>query len=133
MLPSAAVRDEGTSYHYYPPSRSIEVEPGVVRKLESVLQRHNVRYEVGKTWTTDAIYRETPGKIDARRSEGCITVEMECAAFLAVAKFRGVTFGQYFVAGDDVSGDEWDPRRGGEGLPIQERVFWLSVEACLSL
>jgi uridine phosphorylase len=58
---------------------------------------------------------------------------MECAAFLAVAKFRGVTFGQYLVAGDDVSGDEWDPRRGGEGLPIQERVFWLSVEACLSL
>lgn len=133
VIPSSAVRDEGTSYHYCSPSRTLEVDQGVVARLESVLQKHGVRYEVGKTWTTDAIYRETRNKIDARRAEGCLTVEMECAAFLAVAKFRGVTFGQLLAAGDDVGGDEWDPRLGGDRLSLQERIFWLSVEACLSL
>ena len=45
----------------------------------------NVEYLVGKTWTTDAIYRETPGKIQRRRAEGCVSVEMEAAAFFAAA------------------------------------------------
>jgi len=133
VIPSSAVRDEGTSYHYCPPSRTVDVDQRVVSKLESVLQRHNINYQVGKTWTTDALFRETRSKVDERKSEGCITVEMECSAFLAVAKFRGVTFGQYLSAGDDVSGDEWDPRVCDDGLPVRERVFWLSVEASLSL
>jgi len=57
----------------------------------------------------------------------------ECSAFLAVAQFRNVIFGQYLAAGDDVSGDEWDPRYVDDRLSIQEKIFWLSVEACLNL
>ncbi|HEX9896202.1 MAG TPA: nucleoside phosphorylase [Dehalococcoidales bacterium] len=133
VIPNSAVRDEGTSFHYCPPGRTIEMEPEVTRKMEAVLQRHNVPYEVGKTWTTDGFYRETRGKITKRKAEGCITVEMECAALLAVAKFRGVVFGQYLGAGDDVSGDVWDPRRVEDRLTFQEKLFWLSVEAVLNL
>lgn len=133
VIPSSAVRDEGTSYHYLAPSREIEVEPEVVRRLESVLLKHHVNYEIGKTWTTDAFFRETKSKVSKRKSEGCIAVEMECSAFLAVAQFRDVVFGQYLAAGDDVSGDEWDPRYVADRLSIQEKIFWLSVEACLSL
>jgi len=133
VIPSSAVRDEGTSYHYLAPSREIEVDPEVVRRLESVLQKHHINYEIGKTWTTDAFFRETKGKVSKRKSEGCIAVEMECSAFLAVSRFRDVVFGQYLAAGDDVSGDEWDPRYVGDRLPFQEKIFWLSVEACLSL
>ena len=133
VIPSSAVRDEGTSYHYCAPSREIGVDPQVVRRLEAVLQKHHVNYEIGKTWTTDAVYRETKSKIQTRKSEGCITVEMECSAFLAVAQFRDVVFGQYLAAGDDVSGDEWDPRYMDDKLTFQEKIFWLSVEACLSL
>jgi len=133
VIPSSAIRDEGTSYHYCPPSRAIDVDQSVVSNLESVVRRHHVRYEVGRTWTTDAIYRETKDKIAERKQEGCLTVEMECSALVAVAKFRGVTFGQYLSAGDDVSGDEWDPRYCDDKAPFHEKVFWLSVEACLSL
>lgn len=133
VIPSSAVRDEGTSYHYLTPSREIEVDPRVVRRLEAVLKKHHVNYEIGKTWTNDAFFRETKGKVSKRRSEGCITVEMECSAFLAVAQFRNVIFGQYLAAGDDVSGDEWDPRYVDDRLSIQEKIFWLSVEACLNL
>lgn len=133
VIPSSAVRDEGTSYHYLTPSQEIDVDPEVVRRLESVLQKHHINYEIGKTWTTDAFYRETKGKVSKRKSEECITVEMECSAFLAVAQFRDMVFGQYLAAGDDVSGNEWDSRYADDRLTFQEKIFWLSVEACLSL
>lgn len=133
VIPNAAVRDEGTSYHYLPPGREIQVEPGVVSTLECTLQSSDIPYRVGKTWTTDAIYRETRSRIARRKAEGCLTVEMECAAFLAVAKFRGVRFGQLLATGDDVSGNEWDARRSSEQQSVRQRLFWLSVEACLRL
>lgn len=133
VIPNAAVRDEGASYHYLPPGREIEVEPSVVSIEESVLQSSGIPYRVGKTWTTDGIYRETRSRIARRKAEGCLTVEMECSAFLAVAKFRGVKFGQLLATGDDVSGSEWDPRRGSEHQSFPETLFWLSVQACLAL
>lgn len=133
VVPSAAVRDEGTSYHYFPPTREIQTDPEVVGIIESVLQSHGVTYTIGKTWTTDGLYRETKKRIAKRKSEGCLTVEMECSALLAVAKFRGVRFGQLLATGDDVSGDEWDPRHTAEHQSFPERLFWLSVEACARL
>ena len=132
IIPDSALRDEGTSYHYLPPSRTVEMNPEVVNILEAVLKKHHINYEIGKTWTTDAFYRETKGKIAKRKEEGCIAVEMECSAFLAVSKFRSVLFGQYLTASDDVSGDEWD-RTVDHSMSVQEKLFWLSVEACLSL
>jgi hypothetical protein len=63
-----------------------------------------VPYLVGKMWRTDAAYRETAGKVALRKSEGCLTVEMEAASFFAVAQFRRVTFAQILCGGDDVSG-----------------------------
>jgi uridine phosphorylase len=133
VVPSAAVRDEGTSYHYVSPSREVSTDPEVVAIIESVLESHHVKYTVGKTWTTDAIYRETKTRIGKRKAEGCLTVEMECAAFLAVAAFRRVRFGQLLATGDDVSGSEWDPRRTEEHNSFPERLFWWSVEACTRL
>lgn len=133
VVPSAAVRDEGTSYHYVSPSREIQTDPEVMAVIESVLKSHDVKYTVGKTWTTDAFYRETKTRIARRKSEGCLTVEMECAALLAVAAFRGIRFGHLLAAEDDISGSEWDPRHTGEDTSFSERLFWLSVEACIRL
>jgi len=133
VIPNSALRDEGTSYHYCSPSRTIEMDSNVVDILEAVLCRHQVNYEIGRTWTNDAFFRETAKKIKQRQAEGCITVEMECAALAAAARLRKVKFGQYLAAGDDVSGAEWDPRYVEDKMPFEEKVFWLSVEACLEL
>jgi len=133
IIPVKALRDEGSSFHYLPPSRFVDADKEVVRKLEAVLQKNNVPYTTGITWTTDAIYRETRGKVAKRRAEGCIAVEMECAAFLATAKFRNVKLGQYLEAYDDVSGETWDKRHVDDRLALQEKLFWLSVQACLTL
>ncbi len=132
IVPSAAVRDEGTSYHYLAPSREVMADPRDVMKIEEVLKSRSVNYLVAKTWTTDAIYRETPEKVKLRRAEGCLTVEMETAAFMAVAQFRGVQFGQLLYAGDDVSSEEWDSR-GWQTHSVREKLFWLAAEACLNL
>jgi uridine phosphorylase len=133
VIPSSPFRDEGTSYHYRPPSRVIDIDQSVVSRPESVPRKHHVRYEVGRTWTIDAFFRETIGKIAERKAEGCLTVQMECPALVAVARFRGVASGQYLVAGDGVSGEEWHRRYLDDKVPLQEKVLWLSVEACLSL
>ena len=58
IVPSTAVRDEGTSYHYLPPAREVAAHPTALKAIETVLQKHCCPYLLGKTWTTDAIYRE---------------------------------------------------------------------------
>lgn len=133
VVVTAAVRDEGTSYHYLPPAREIEANQGAVAALEKTLRRRGIPYQPGKTWTTDAPFRETRGKIAARREEGCVVVDMEAAAMMAVAEFRNVPFGQMLYAGDDLSGAEWDNRGWQTLSEIRERLFWLAAEACLAL
>ena len=133
IVPTAAVRDEGTSYHYLPPGAEVAANPQAVAAIEATLQARQVSYLLGKTWTTDGLYRETPARVQRRRAAGCITVEMETAAFLAVAQFRGVTFGQILYGGDDVSSPEWDHRDWASHISVRERLFWLAAEACLRL
>lgn len=133
IIPVSAVRDEGTSYHYLPPSREVPADANAVKTIESVLNRHGVKYMTAKTWTTDAFYRETREKIELRKSEGCVTVEMECAAFFAVSQFRGISFGQILYGGDDLSGNEWDGRQWADRKDIRESIFKLAVECCKEL
>ena len=68
-----------------------------------------------------------------RVAEGCLTVEMEAAAFFAVARFRGVSFGQLLYAGDDLSGDAWDDRGWDEHTDGRELLFRLAAESVLRL
>ncbi len=133
VVPSAAVRDEGTSYHYLEPSREIDVNKKVIKAITTVFESHRESYRTGKVWTTDGLFRETVSKIALRKKEGCVAVEMEAAALLAVAQFRKVKLGYILTGGDDVSGEEWDTRGENLRLPTKERLFWLSMEACLKL
>ena len=130
---SGAVRDEGISYHYLPPSREVTANELGVASLVNTLNNRSIPYKVGKTWTTDAPYRETRGKIEKRKEEGCLVVEMEAAGMMAVAQFRSVILGQVLYGGDDLSGDEWDNRDWQSQANIRENLFWLSADACLTL
>jgi len=133
VVVSGAVRDEGASYHYLPPSREVQASPAGMAALESVLLRRELPYRLGKTWTTDAPYRETRAKVALRREEGCIVVEMEAAGLMAAAQFRGVTLGQVVYGGDDLSGEVWDERGWTDRAEIRENLFWLAADACLEL
>jgi uridine phosphorylase len=133
IVVSGAIRDEGLSYHYLPPGREVTANELAVDALVKTLSKQGVLYRVGKTWTTDAPYRETANKISRRKEDGCLTVEMECAGLMAVAQVRDVVFGQVLYGGDDLSGLEWDNRGWQSRAEIRESLFWLCADACLSI
>ncbi|HTX80099.1 MAG TPA: nucleoside phosphorylase [Longilinea sp.] len=128
-----AVRDEGTSYHYLPPAREVAASESAVTALVQTLSDHNVPFILGKSWTTDGLYRETEAKRARRLAEGCVVVEMEAAAFFAVAQFRKIQFGQVVYGGDLVVPEGWDRRSWDKRLDVREALFWLAVDAAARL
>jgi uridine phosphorylase len=132
IVPTAAVRDEGTSYHYIPPSREVEADPAATDATIQLLKERDVPFVQGKTWTTDGIYRETRTRTARRREEGCLVVEMEAAALFSVARFRKVPLVYLLYAGDSLAGQEWE-RRDWQRHGGREDLFWLAAAACLRL
>jgi uridine phosphorylase len=83
-----ALRDEGTSYHYLPPSTYSEANAQLAELARAALTAAGISVRVGATWTTDAPFRETPEAIEAAQQAGILAVEMEAAALYAFAKAR---------------------------------------------
>jgi uridine phosphorylase len=83
-----ALRDEGTSHHYLPPSNFVEASADLVTQAVEALSSTGSSFHVGATWTTDAPFRETRGAIQAAHGEGVLAVEMEAAALYAFAQAR---------------------------------------------
>jgi uridine phosphorylase len=131
ILVESAVRGEGLSYHYLPTRREIKAQADVVRALRTTLEARRVPFVSGKTWTTDAPYRETQSVIDACRAEGCLTVEMEAASLMAVAQFRRVLLGQILYGGDDLSDENRDKRGWQSRREVRASLFCLAADACL--
>lgn len=105
VIPTQAFRDEGMSYHYAPADDYIDVRNAGF--VAGVLQKAGVPCVLGRTWTTDAIYRETEAHRAARRADGCLTVEMECAGAQAVCDYLGVEFYDFLLCGDVLDLPDW--------------------------
>ncbi len=106
MIPTAAYRDEGTSYHYAPPSDYIEIK--TAGKLAEIFDEMNIPYRKCRTWTTDSFYRETVNNMTARKQDGCSVVEMECASVMAVGAFRKANVYQFLYTADCLDSREWN-------------------------
>jgi uridine phosphorylase len=81
-----ALRDEGTSYHYMPPSEFADADPALVTAAADALAKLGLRSMAGSSWTTDAPFRETAEAIETARAKGVLAVEMEAAALYAFAR-----------------------------------------------
>lgn len=125
----SVLRDEGTSFHYRPPSRTLDADPGGVAALERVLGGAGLPWVVGRCWTTDAVYRETPRRVARRREEGCAVVDMEASALVAAAQRLGVGYGQVFLAADSLAGPEWEHRGWTTARQARSGLFGLAVAA----
>lgn len=130
LIPESAVRDEGTSYHYLPPSRECTPSPAAIKVIEETLKESGIPFLRLKTWTTDAFYRETVGKRERRIREGCRVVEMEAAALFAVAEFRKVELGMLLYTGDLVVPSGWQKRGWNERTESRALLFELALQAC---
>jgi uridine phosphorylase len=88
VLIEQALRDEGTSYHYLPPSPYSHLAPALKEMICSNWDHTCVPLYTGASWTTDAPFRETEEAIAACRAKDILAVEMEAAALYAMAKAR---------------------------------------------
>ena len=134
IIPVSAIRDEGTSYHYVPASQEIEMDNESVDVLTVAMDKMGYSWIKGKTWTMDAPFRETSKKTALRKSQGCISVEMECSAMLAVAKFRNIKFAQFLYAADNLDSPNWDSRNlYSKNLSYREKYMLVAFETAINL
>lgn len=85
ILLEKALRDEGTSYHYLPPSPYSFLRTELREALHMHWSHTSVPLYTGASWTTDAPFRETETMIEVCRENGILAVEMEAAALYALA------------------------------------------------
>jgi uridine phosphorylase len=113
VLIDRALRDEGTSYHYMPPTEFAEADGPLAAAAMQALQGTGQTVYRGAAWTTDAPFRETAAAIERARARGILAVEMEAAALYAFAAARGkpvlcfahVTNQMAIVSGDFEKGE----------------------------
>jgi len=129
LVVESAVRDEGTSFHYLPPSREVNCSKKMVDSLTNFLQQNMIKYRKVKSWTTDGFYRETEDRILKRKKEGCSIVEMECSALFSVANFRNVEVVAILYTSDKISNGVWNNTLWNKN-DIRERLLEVSINAC---
>ncbi len=88
VLIEKALRDEGTSYHYLPPSSYSYLLPELAKTMYCTWDNTHVPLYMGASWTTDAPFRETEEMIAKCHESGILAVEMEAAALYALAEAK---------------------------------------------
>lgn len=131
ITPARALRDEGVSHHYLPPGEWVETDAGVRAACLAAIRGRGHDGAEADTWTTDGFYRETPALLAHRIAQGCSVVEMECAAWAAWARFRGVRFGQILFTADSLAGGTYDARDWGVGS--HEVALRMAIDAAFGL
>ncbi len=90
VLLTAAVRDEGTSYHYLPAGAQAVPDASLTGRLGAALDAAGLAHTTGATVTTDAPARTTAQEIRLHRGNGVRAVEMEASALFALGQARGL-------------------------------------------
>jgi uridine phosphorylase len=107
---TAAVRDEGTSYHYLPAGETVAAPKKMARLLELELRKLSLPVRAGTVWTTDAPYRETASQLTGHAARGVLAVEMQAASLFAFSKARRFPVGivAYVTNGSGQTGAGFD-------------------------
>ncbi len=128
IVPTKALRAEGTSYHYLPASRFIELDEEPIAAIEKTFEKHGLPFVTCTTWSTDGFFRETADMVKYRAEEGCSVVEMECAALAACSRKRGAKFGQFLFTADSLANvHEYDARDFGTGSHEKALLLGLDI------
>jgi len=101
IVPTESYRGEGCSYYFAEPSDYITIKNS--QKLSAVFEVLGIPHVLGRVWSTDSMIRETAGLVAARKSEGCIAVEMELAGVQSVCDFYDLELYDFLEAGDVLS------------------------------
>ncbi len=131
IVPTYAYRDEGTSWHYASHNSPwIKVNSAI--QTSSILDTLLVPHICGKVWTCDAFYRETPSAVKIMKEQGCIAVEMECAATRAVSQYRGVDCYQMLFPQDLLEGSSWSSGAlGKHSRSMNDKLAQIALDVAL--
>lgn len=122
-----AIRDEGVSYHYLRPSNYVYASKILVNKIVSLLQKQNISFKIGSTWTMDAIYRQTKEEIKKFQRDNVLTVEMEIATIFSIAHYRKIEAGALLIISDSLANLKWNPKFH-ETTKSLEKAFEIAKE-----
>jgi uridine phosphorylase len=107
VVPTSAIREEGTSFHYMPPEYQATAGNRATRALIAAAEQTGRPVHAGRLWTTDAPYREFAGKVRAYAERGVLGVDMETSALMALADFRKAEIGLLLTVSDHVFDNDW--------------------------
>lgn len=108
IVPTSAIREDGTSFHYMPAGVELAPDPTLAQALAEEVVALGGGVAFGPVWTTDAPYREMRSKVAAYGAMGALAVEMEASALFALAQFRGVRLALLMAVSDELFHD-WRP------------------------
>ncbi len=108
IVPTSAIREEGTSFHYAPAGSDLTPDATLAQALAEAAVAQGSVVTFGPVWTTDAPYRELRSKVAAYGAMGALAVEMEASALFALAQFRGVRLALLLAISDELF-HEWRP------------------------
>ncbi len=131
IVPSTAIRDDGTSHHYLPSDLPARPAQDLVHRLIASLGSRSMKYTSGTVWTTDAPFRETADEIREYRDQGVLAVDMECATLFSVAQALGLRSACGLVISDSVAGGVWRPAQ--DHRAVDDVLGELSIAAVEAL
>lgn len=133
VVVDSAIREEGVSYHYSAPSKYSNASGKLLAKAVSVLGKNKVPFFKGRTWTTDAFYRETIEKAKLYQKEGVLCVDMETAAIYSVAEYRKKHVLVLLYVSDSSADLKWNPQFHIKMSPeIQKTLIDTAIETLQS-
>jgi len=92
LLPTRAVRDEGTSFHFLKPGKQVTGNMDIEKKIKELLKKNSLRAKTGLVWSTDAPYskvRKTREIIESK----ALAIDNDSSALFAVARNRNLNVG----------------------------------------
>ena len=65
--------------------------------------------------------------------EGCLVVDMEASALMAIACYRSIPFGEVVMAGDSLAAREWEQRGWTTAESARRQLFASAASAAVEL
>ena len=108
IVPTSAVRADGTSDHYAPQGQPARPDAELSEKLNAHLATRGIAGQAAPTWTTAAPFRTTAAEVTYYADLGVRAVEEEAAALFAVGEARDVrTAAALVLDGVPTAGGPW--------------------------
>lgn len=129
----SAIREEGVSYHYSAPSKYSNASGNLLARATAVMEKNKIPFFKGRTWTTDAFYRETIEKAKRYQKEGVLCVDMEASALYSVAEYRKKHVLVLLYVSDSSADLKWNPQFHIKMSPeIQKTLIDTAIETLQS-